>query len=141
MMRKKLFFMQFAGFFNSMRKHENFSASKSIWQLHVAGTENQTKTLNRAFSKFCSSKRKCEGTTMAKGKMNSKAAEKKKERIALQRKMDARIAIVREANAQPDPLSGLPSFKVNFGVNRIVEVSLGATLYFRPSTEMGLKPR
>merc|ERR1711997_723495 len=49
---------------------------------------------------------------MAKGKENSKAAEKKKERIALQRKMDARIAIVKTANQQEDPLASLPSFKV-----------------------------
>jgi len=46
---------------------------------------------------------------MAKG--NSKAAEKKRDRIAMQRKMDARVAIVKTANLQDDPLDSLPSFK------------------------------
>jgi len=46
---------------------------------------------------------------MAKG--NSKAAEKKRDRIAMQRKMDARVAIVKTANLQDDPLESLPSFK------------------------------
>merc|ERR1711997_597383 len=36
---------------------------------------------------------------------------KKRERIALQRKMDARISIVKAANEQADPLASLPSFK------------------------------
>jgi len=49
---------------------------------------------------------------MAKGNPQSKAAEKKRERIAMQRKMDARVAIVKTANLQDDPLSSLPSFKV-----------------------------
>ena len=48
---------------------------------------------------------------MAKG--NSKAAEKKRDRIAMQRKMDARVAIVKTANLQDDPLDSLPSFKVS----------------------------
>ena len=48
---------------------------------------------------------------MAKG--NSKAAEKKRDRIAMQRKMDARVAIVKTANLQDDPLESLPSFKVS----------------------------
>ena len=48
---------------------------------------------------------------MAKG--NSKAAEKKRDRIAMQRKMDARVAIVKTANLQDDPLGSLPSFKVS----------------------------
>ena len=50
---------------------------------------------------------------MAKGKENAKAAVKKRERIALQRKMDARISIVKAANEQADPLASLPSFKVS----------------------------
>jgi hypothetical protein len=49
---------------------------------------------------------------MAKGKMNLKAAEKKRDRIAMMRKMDARVAIVKIANDQPDPMAILPSFKV-----------------------------
>ena len=49
---------------------------------------------------------------MVKGKMSSKAAEKKKERIAMQRKMDARLVFVNAANKQPDPLAALPSFRV-----------------------------
>ncbi len=48
---------------------------------------------------------------MAKGK-SAKGAEKKRERIAMMKKMDARIAIVKTANAQEDPLASLPSFKV-----------------------------
>ena len=51
---------------------------------------------------------------MVKGKIGSKAAEKKKERIAMQRKMDARLVFVNAANQQVDPLATLPSFKVNF---------------------------
>lgn len=53
---------------------------------------------------------------MGKSKENSKAAEKKRDRIAMQKKMDARILIVNAANAQPDPLEALPSFKVNFSI-------------------------
>ena len=49
---------------------------------------------------------------MAKAKGNSKATEKKKERLALQKKMDSRVQIVKAANDQPDPLNSLPSFKV-----------------------------
>ena len=49
---------------------------------------------------------------MAKGDPNSKSAKKKQERLAMQRKMDARVAIVKTANLQDDPLASLPSFKV-----------------------------
>jgi len=49
---------------------------------------------------------------MAKSKSNTKAADKKKERIELQKRIDARIKFVSEANKQEDPLSVLPSFKV-----------------------------
>ena len=48
---------------------------------------------------------------MAKGKV-SKAIEKKKEEIEMQKKVDARIKFVNEANKQDDPLAALPSFKV-----------------------------
>ena len=49
---------------------------------------------------------------MTKSKSNTKAADKKKERIELQKRIDARIKFVSEANKQEDPLSALPSFKV-----------------------------
>jgi len=49
---------------------------------------------------------------MAKGKVNSKAAEKKRERLEMQKRVDARIKFVNEANKQEDPLAALPSFKV-----------------------------
>ena len=49
---------------------------------------------------------------MAKAKVSSKAAEKKKERLEMQKKVDARIKFVNAANKQEDPLSALPSFKV-----------------------------
>ena len=49
---------------------------------------------------------------MTKSKSNTKAADKKKERIELQKRIDARIKFVSEANKQEDPLSILPSFKV-----------------------------
>ena len=51
---------------------------------------------------------------MAKAKLHSKAAEKKKERIEMQKKVDARIKFVNEANKQDDPLAALPSFKVKY---------------------------
>jgi hypothetical protein len=49
---------------------------------------------------------------MGKGKTSSKAALKKKERLELQKKMDARVAVVKLANAQKDPMDALPSFRV-----------------------------
>jgi len=48
---------------------------------------------------------------MAKAKVTSKAAEKKKERLEMQKKVDARIKFVNAANKQEDPLGALPSFK------------------------------
>ena len=56
---------------------------------------------------------------MVKGKISSKAAEKKKERIAMQRKMDARLVFVNAANQQEDPLATLPSFKVSFHFSKL----------------------
>jgi len=47
---------------------------------------------------------------MAKAKV-SKAAEKKKERLEMQKRVDARIKFVNAANKQEDPLGALPSFK------------------------------
>merc|ERR1712110_867893 len=43
--------------------------------------------------------------------MGSKAAEKKKERLEMQKRVDARIKFVNAANKQEDPLGALPSFK------------------------------
>ena len=48
---------------------------------------------------------------MGRKNKSSKAAEKKAERLALERKMNSRIAIVKTANSQPDPLDLLPSFR------------------------------
>ena len=49
---------------------------------------------------------------MGKAKPNSKAAEKKRERLEMEKKMNARVAIVKAANSSSDPLENLPSFKV-----------------------------
>ena len=49
---------------------------------------------------------------MGKAKPNSKAAEKKRERLEEEKKMNARVAIVKAANNTDDPLENLPSFKV-----------------------------
>ena len=49
---------------------------------------------------------------MGKAKANSKAAEKKRERLEMEKKMNARVAIVKSANSTSDPLENLPSFKV-----------------------------
>jgi len=48
---------------------------------------------------------------MGKAKPNSKAAEKKRERLEMEKKMNARVAIVKAANNTSDPLENLPSFK------------------------------
>ena len=45
-------------------------------------------------------------------KAHSKAAEKKKERLDMERKMRPRIALVKAANAVDDPMENLPSFQV-----------------------------
>lgn len=49
---------------------------------------------------------------MGRKDKSSKAAEKKKERLAMERKMNERLKIVAVANEQKDPLESLPSFKV-----------------------------
>ena len=49
---------------------------------------------------------------MGKANTNSKAAEKKRERLEMEKKMNARVAIVKAANSSSDPLENLPSFKV-----------------------------
>lgn len=49
---------------------------------------------------------------MGRKNKSSKAAEKKRDRLALERRMNDRIKIVKAANDCPDPLQQLPSFKV-----------------------------
>ena len=51
---------------------------------------------------------------MGKSKSNSKAAEKKRERLELEKKMNSRVQLVKAANKVEDPLENLPSFKVSF---------------------------
>lgn len=46
------------------------------------------------------------------GKKVSKAAEKKRERLEMEKRMNERIKIVKAANAVDDPIEQLPSFKV-----------------------------
>ncbi len=53
--------------------------------------------------------------TMGRKNKSSKAAEKKRERLALAKINDERVKIVNEANKQEDPLQALPSFKVKKG--------------------------
>merc|ERR1712226_1349040 len=48
---------------------------------------------------------------MGKANPNSKAAEKKRERLEMEKKMNAREAIEKAANNTSDPLENLPSFK------------------------------
>ena len=48
---------------------------------------------------------------MPKRNPNSKAAMKTQEQLAMQQKIDVRVAIVKTANLQDDPLASLPSFK------------------------------
>jgi len=48
---------------------------------------------------------------MGKSKANSKAAEKKRERLDMEKKMNWRVALVKAANSASDPLENLPSFK------------------------------
>lgn len=61
---------------------------------------------------------------MGKAKANSKAAEKKRERLELEKKMNARVALVKVANDASDPLENLPSFK-KYNKNEL-EVELAA---------------
>ena len=49
---------------------------------------------------------------MGKAKANSKASEKKRERLEMEKKMNARVQLVKAANNTSDPLENLPSFKV-----------------------------
>lgn len=63
---------------------------------------------------------------MGKGhKANSKAAEKKRERLEMEKKMNARVALVKAANAVDDPLENLPSFR-KYDKNEM-NVTLAAT--------------
>jgi len=68
---------------------------------------------------------------MAKGRhSNPKAAAKKKERIEQQRKVDARVKIVKAANKQDDPLDALPSFKVSRRLIKFSSQGLLKKLHF-----------
>lgn len=48
-----------------------------------------------------------------KDRRSSKAAQKKKDRLEMERRMNERVALVKAANAQADPLDQLPSFQVH----------------------------
>ena len=71
---------------------------------------------------------------MGKAKTNSKAAEKKRERLEMEKKMNARVAIVKAANNTDDPLENLPSFKVGNIAGYFVFI-LFPTMYFIELTE------
>ena len=43
---------------------------------------------------------------------SSKAAEKKRERLEMEKLMNTRVQLVKAANSVEDPLENLPSFKV-----------------------------
>lgn len=47
-----------------------------------------------------------------KNRKSARAVEKKQERLALEKRMNERVAIVNAANKQEDPMSSLPSFQV-----------------------------
>ena len=69
-------------------------------------------SISRIFSKFPELGRSSVEFKMARDKKdNSKAKEKKAKRLEEEKKMNARVAIVKTANAVPDPLAELPSFK------------------------------
>ena len=64
---------------------------------------------------------------MGKANPNSKAAEKKRERLEMEKKMNARVAIVKAANSSSDPLENLPSFKVTkiiFAMFRLIHKNI-----------------
>lgn len=54
-----------------------------------------------------------------KDRRSSKAAQKKKDRLEMERRMNERVALVKAANAQADPLDQLPSFQ-KFDKNGVV---------------------
>ena len=55
-------------------------------------------------------------------KGNSKAAEKKKERLEMEKLMNDRVKLVKAANDVEDPLENLPSFKVcNNGLEMVTK--------------------
>ena len=57
-------------------------------------------------------------------KGNSKAAEKKKERLEMEKLMNDRVKLVKAANDVEDPLENLPSFKVcNYGLEMVTKIS------------------
>ena len=82
------------------RRHFRICGGKTLTQTYITSFSDSTYPSCKTF------------INMAKSKSNTKAADKKKERIELQKRIDARIKFVSEANKQEDPLSVLPSFKV-----------------------------
>ena len=82
------------------RRHFRICWGKTLTQNYITSITDSTYPSCKTF------------INMAKSKSNTKAADKKKERIELQKRIDARIKFVSEANKQEDPLSVLPSFKV-----------------------------
>ncbi len=50
---------------------------------------------------------------MARKNKSSKAADKKRDRLALEKLMNHRLQFVKAANEQEDPLQALPSFRVS----------------------------
>ena len=49
---------------------------------------------------------------MGRKNKSSKAAEKKRDRLELEKKMNARVSIVKAANEQADPMAQMMPFKV-----------------------------
>ena len=54
---------------------------------------------------------------MGRKSKSEKSIAKKKERLALERRMNERVALVKKANDLSDPLDTLPSFRVNNLIN------------------------
>ncbi len=51
---------------------------------------------------------------MGRKNKSSKAAEKKRDRLAMEKLMNGRLQFVKAANEQEDPLEALPSFRVEW---------------------------
>ena len=50
---------------------------------------------------------------MGRKNKSSKAAEKKRDRLELEKRMNSRVSIVKKANEQEDPMATLAPFKVS----------------------------
>jgi len=75
---------------------------------------------------------------MGKVKGSSKAADKKRERLDLEKKMNARIALVKAANDVDDLLESLPSFKKYDKKELQVEIIAERVTDLDPITKKGL---